>query len=405
MSGESPLSMMRSAPPRLRKRPAKARRGAAVAHPGACRSSSSSSPLGLSWGWYLAASIADRTLGRAGWSERPSSAGSMRAVRRASAAFPFRIVTRCDKAAATFNSNNPPFDLTATGCHLLGRALPSDAVAWRHHRPVTLADPGQPPIFVANWSRAQLDLLGLPPEPARHIREPHEAAARSRRRPRHAGMIFQADSADVDGRIIQGSARSNPVIEATGHFDSGAAPSFHPLLAAPLQGDIDAVMRGFKDFSPKPWRVLFREMQASGGDIDIKSFRIARTDAIVLGTGNADRKRARPARWGRQRHRRRHRKHRAALGIDQLIGQGIDKLTGGSGSPDRGLNALDRLVPGLSGVVRSQTNSNPDRQHQKYGPADRDRQKAGRGAAAARGRRRDLSRHHSGRRGAGAVLR
>ena len=46
------------------------------------------------------------------------------------------------------------------------------------------------------------------------------------------------------------------------------------------------------------------------------------------------------------------------LGIDQLIGQGIDKLTGGSGSPGQGLNALDRLVPGLSGVVRDQTNSN-----------------------------------------------
>ncbi len=40
------------------------------------------------------------------------------------------------------------------------------------------------------------------------------------------------------------------------------------------------------------------------------------------------------------------------LGIDQLIGQGIDRLTGGNGPPEQGLNALDRLVPGLSGVVR-----------------------------------------------------
>jgi Uncharacterized protein conserved in bacteria (DUF2125) len=46
------------------------------------------------------------------------------------------------------------------------------------------------------------------------------------------------------------------------------------------------------------------------------------------------------------------------LGIDQLIGQGIDRLTGGNGSPEQGLNALDRLLPGLSGVVRDQTNSN-----------------------------------------------
>ena len=64
-------------------------------------------------------------------------------------------------------------------------------------------------------------------------------------------MIFQADAADVDGRIVQGSARSNPVIEATGHFTAAVAPSFHPLLAVPLQGDIDAVLRGFKRFFAK----------------------------------------------------------------------------------------------------------------------------------------------------------
>jgi Uncharacterized protein conserved in bacteria (DUF2125) len=45
------------------------------------------------------------------------------------------------------------------------------------------------------------------------------------------------------------------------------------------------------------------------------------------------------------------------LGIDQLIGQGIDRLTGGSGSSQQGLNTLDRLVPGLSDVVRQSTNS------------------------------------------------
>jgi hypothetical protein len=45
------------------------------------------------------------------------------------------------------------------------------------------------------------------------------------------------------------------------------------------------------------------------------------------------------------------------LGIDQLIGQGIDRLTGGGGSPAQGLGTLDRLVPGLSGIVRDQTNS------------------------------------------------
>ena len=75
------------------------------------------------------------------------------------------------------------------------------------------------------------------------------------------------------------------MIEAIGHFAGATAPTTHPLLATPLQGDIDAVMRGFKDFAPKPWPVLFREMQAAHGGIELKSLRIERPDAIIVGSG------------------------------------------------------------------------------------------------------------------------
>ena len=125
-------------------------------------------------------------------------------------------------------------------------------------------------------------------------------------------MIFQADAAAVDGRIIEGSASNNPVIEATGHFEGATAPSFHPLLAEPLQGDIDAVLRGFKDFSPKPWPALFRDMQAAGGGIEIKSLRIERPDAIIVGTGTLT-VNAHGRLDGLYRYRgRRHRQYRAA---------------------------------------------------------------------------------------------
>src|SRR5487761_671864 len=113
MSGESPLSMMHSAPPRLRKRPPAARRRplwlfvAPVAIVIVLA-------VGLTWGWYLAASIADRAL--SGWVDREAKLGRVYACGSQSiGGFPFRIVTRCDKAAATFNSNHPPFDVAATG--------------------------------------------------------------------------------------------------------------------------------------------------------------------------------------------------------------------------------------------------------------------------------------------------
>jgi len=354
MSGESPLSMMRSAPPRLRRRPA--------VPPRRRRLWLLLAPLvviviavGLTWGWYLAASIATRAL--SGWVAREAQLGRVYSCGSQSiGGFPFRIVTRCDKAAGTFNSNRPPFDVTATNVTFSAALYRPTLLHGEITGPVTLANPGEPPIFVVNWSHAQIDLLGLPSDP--------EGISVRLRKPRldrvagaGSGMIFQADQADVDGRIVQGSARNHPVIEATGRFTAVLAPSFHPLLAAPVQGDIDAVLRGFKDFSPKPWPVLFREMQASGGGIDIRSFRIARSDAVVVGGGTLT----------VNEHGRLDGALRIAvvgienivplLGLDQLIGQGIDRLTGGSGSPDRGLSALDRLVPGLSGVVRDQTNS------------------------------------------------
>jgi hypothetical protein len=161
----------------------------------------------------------------------------------------------------------------------------------------------------------------------------------------------------VDGRIIQGSARHNPVIEANAQAAAALAPRFHPLLAQPLEGEIDAVMRGFKDFSPKPWSVLFRELQAAGGGIEIKALHIARSDAIVAGAGaltiNAN---------GRLEGEL---KVTIAgvenivplLGVDQIIGQGIDRLTGGPGSSAQGLGMLDRLLPGLGGVVRENSSA------------------------------------------------
>ena len=77
-------------------------------------------------------------------------------------------------------------------------------------------------------------------------------------------------------------------------------------------------------------------MQASGGGIEIKSLRIERPDAIIVGTGtltvNAHGKldgTIQIAIVGIENIV-------PLLGIDQLIGQGIDRLTGGSGSANKG---------------------------------------------------------------------
>lgn len=64
------------------------------------------------------------------------------------------------------------------------------------------------------------------------------------------------------------------MIEMTLHLSEAAAPTFNTLLAEPTEAEVDAIVRGFSDLSPKPWAERFREMQAAGGGIDIKSLHI-----------------------------------------------------------------------------------------------------------------------------------
>jgi hypothetical protein len=172
-----------------------------------------------------------------------------------------------------------------------------------------------------------------------------------------ASTLVAADAADLQARIIAGAANDNPVIETVLQFAAATAPAVHPILAEPLQGSIDVVLTGFKDLSPKPISARFREMQAAGGNIQIKSLRIERTDAVVVGTGTLT----------VNEHGRLDGLVRIAisglenvvpqLGIDQLIDKGISRIAGVNGQPGQGLSALDRLVPGLSGVVRQTASS------------------------------------------------
>jgi hypothetical protein len=349
MSAQSPLSMMqpRRPPARPRRGPPPRRRFwrflllAAVIV---------ALPIGWTALWSYAASIANEAL--TGWLNREAALGRVYACgSQTIGGFPFGIAIRCDKVAAAFKSNHPPFDVSAGEITFSAQVFRPTLLNGEISAPVTLADPGQGPAFVANWSAAWLTLLGLPPEPERVTVDLTKPRLDRTAGP-NAGMIFQADRLEIDGRIIAGSARRNPIIEASGKFTAALAPSFHPLLAEPLQAEIDAVMRGFKDFLPKPWPVLFRDMQASGGGIEIKTLRLARSDAALLGAGtftiNAS---------GRLEGELRVtiagvENIVPLFGVDQLIGQGIDRLTGGGGSPAQGLGALDRLLPGLGGVVR-----------------------------------------------------
>jgi hypothetical protein len=376
MTGESPLSMMRTErrpPPRRSAAAVRRRRLWPVLLPLAIIIA-----LALGWSllWYYAASVAERTLG--GWLERETAAG--RAYSCGSqdiGGFPLRIEARCTDAAAQIKNYQPPFSVTASAVVFASEVYRPTLLRGEIIGPLTVATAlGQPPDFAANWSHALLSVRGLPPDPERFsvaVDRPHVDRITGTDR----AMLFMADHVELDGRIVAGSARANPVIDASGRFAAATAPSLHPLLAAPLAGEFDAVLRGFKDLSPKPWAERFREMHAAGGTIEIKSLRIERQDAIIVGNGSLT----------VNEHGKLDGLVRVAvvgvetivplLGLDRLIGQGIDRLTGSSGPSSQGLGALDRLLPGLSGAVRDSANASLIESIKKMGqPAEIDKKPA-----------------------------
>jgi hypothetical protein len=296
--------------------------------------------------WYSAARVADRTL--AGWVEREAAAGRRYTCgSQGISGFPFRIEASCTDAAAVLTVNQPPFSFTTKNIVFTASVYHPTLLVGDFTGPFTLSEPGQPPSFVANWSRAQMSVRGLPPSP--------DSVSITFNQPRLDQMIagkdtlvFQANQTNTTSRIIGGSPSENPVIESDFSVDAAAAPTVHPLLAVPLRAHGEIVIRGFKDLLPKPWAARFRELQASGGNIEIKSFRVEQPDSIMVGTGTLT-VNSRGNLDGTMR---------VAvtgiefivplLGLDKMVNQGIDKLSGPNG-------ALDRWVPGLGDVVRQST--------------------------------------------------
>jgi hypothetical protein len=314
--------------------------------------------VGWVWLWYYAASVADRTL--AGWMDREAAEGRVYSCgSRSITGFPFGIVARCTDAAAEIKSNLPPYAVKAKGAVFAAELFHPTVLTGDMAGPLTLAELGQAPSFAADWARARLSVSGRPPNPERvsvslealHLGRVGAAAGGS------GETLFAAKQADFEGRMAAGAPNDHPVIEATLKLTGATAPTLHPLTAAPIDVDFDAVLRGFKDLAPKSWADRFREMQAAGGGGEIKSLRFTHGDAIVVGSGSLS----------VNAHGKLDGVIRVAivdlehilplLGIDRLIGQGLDRLAGADLSAGQGLGALDRLMPGLGAAVRETANA------------------------------------------------
>ncbi len=300
--------------------------------------------LGIGWSglWLYASAITQKTV--AGWFEREAKAGRIYSCgSQAVSGFPFRIEIQCEPARMEWRSGQPTADVKTAGILIAAQVYQPTLLTSEFSGPLTMADLGGPPKFVANWKQFQTSVRGGPSRPDRAVIA-LDAPTFDRITASGNETLFKAAHAEVQGRIVEGSALDNPIIDLVLRLTGATAPTINPLAVQPFNADITFVLRGLKDFSPKPWPDRFREIQAAGGRIDVTRARVQQGDSIAIATGalgiNAN------GRLDGQLLV-------TVAGLERLLPAfGLERLTAPGGEIDRLAGALDRLAPGLGDIAR-----------------------------------------------------
>jgi hypothetical protein len=300
--------------------------------------------LAAAWSalWFHASDVTQATL--QGWFDREARTGRIYSCGSAEiGGFPFRIEVHCSPAAMEWRSTQPTVFAQTARMVVAAQIYQPSLLISEFEGPLTMADGEGRPAFVANWKLMQTSLRGAPALPER-VSVVIEDPTFERVTPSGNEKLFKAERAEVHGRIVQGSAADNPVIDLVLRLNNAVAPTINPLTTKTFDADITFTLRGLKDFSPKPWAERFREMHAAGGRIDITHARAQQGESIALATGSL------------ALNDSGHLDGQLLItvaGLDRLLPSlGLDKLVAPGGKFDRLATSLDRLSPGLGNVAR-----------------------------------------------------
>jgi hypothetical protein len=308
--------------------------------------------LALLWTgyWFYASTRAQETIEV--WRTREASLGNVYACGSLEiGGYPFRIEVRCRQPSAELRSNQPPLAVKAEDLTVVSQVYDPTHLIVEMTGPLSASPLGSSPVWVANWALAQTSLRGLPSSPERISSVFDKLEVR-----RGTDIVVAADHLELHDRIVPGSPKQNPLIEIVLRLGAVSAPAVHQLAAQPVSGEIAGVVKGLKAFSPQPWAAQLRDLQASGGHIEITQARLQQADSTVVGDGTLALT---------PRGRLDGQLQLTVVGLDRLLSViDIDRVAGQlvpQSELDKvapGLDAnkltqsLDRIMPGLGGVVR-----------------------------------------------------
>ena len=298
--------------------------------------------------WKFAAGKAEETLN--GWRAREAKEGHAYACgTQTIGGFPFRIEVDCDQASAVFRGSEPPFAIKTSRILLAAEVYRPTVLTGEFTGPLTVADPGQPPAFTANWRQGHVSLYGTPASPEQ-VSLTFEGPSVDRVAGGAHENLLSARLVDFTGRLAGGSVHDKPVIELSLRLERGSLPVVHPAATAPINADIAALLRGLKDFNPKPWPQRFREIQAANGRIDISRARVQQGETIAVGTGSL----SITANGNLQGQLR-----VTVAGLEPFLNAiGAQHMVQNSRDMDKLAGMLDRFAPGLGEVARQQAGAN-----------------------------------------------
>jgi hypothetical protein len=298
--------------------------------------------------WHYAAGKAQATIDD--WRAREAAAGRIYTCSSQTiGGYPFRFEVNCGQPSAEFRSNQPPIAIKTANILIAAQIYQPTLLIGEFIGPLTIAAPGQPPHMIVDWKLGQTSLHGTPTAPDRASLA-MDSPVVDRVTGGQRQSLMRANRVEIHGRIIGGSAASNPVIEMVLRLAAGSAPGLHPAAVTPIDAEITGVVRGLSDLSPMPWPQRLRQMQAAGGRIDITAARVKQGETIAVGNGALSLNSA-----GRLEGQLRV----TVAGLEPFLNAiGAQKALQSSPDMDKVVGALDRLLPGLGGAAREQAGAN-----------------------------------------------
>jgi hypothetical protein len=314
--------------------------------------------------WFYAASEVD--VKADAWRAQEAKSGRVYdCARRSVAGFPFRLEVRCDGASVLLQSQAaaPTQPVTAKLGQILVVAQVYDPklVIAEFTAPARISDRSGASMLV-NWRTARASVVGLPAIPQRASIVFDDPSI-----DRISGSIqtalARAKHVELHGRLADGATLDHPVVETVVNIQAGSLQEVHPLLTQPFDADMRALLSGLKDFAPKPWPERFREIQASGGHVELVQSRIAQGDLVAVATGTLGLTAQGNLDGELQMTVAGIEKVIPMLGLEKMLDDGVpqatlDRVAPGVKTKDVSnlMGALDRAIPGLGKVVKQNVN-------------------------------------------------